>query len=120
LLKSGNDAVADTDKRSNGPKFDTATVLEARRYLGFSTDTNTATLTGAIKSDATWTNALSQAGRVGLSLEGDTVREVNTLKLQMNPGDLGNMVASLKLKGDELTVEVSVETIDAYRQLSSD
>ena len=62
LLKSGNDAVADTDKRSNGTRFETATVLEARRYLGFSTDTNTATLTGAIKSDTTWTNALSQAG----------------------------------------------------------
>jgi chemotaxis protein MotD len=120
LTKSGTDGVADPDKRSNSAKFDTATVIEARRYLGFSADANTQTLTTAIKSDATWTEALSHVNRAELSLEGDTVKEVNTLKLQMNPGDLGSMVASLKLKGDELTVEVRVDTIEAYRHLSND
>ncbi|CAN7482725.1 flagellar hook-length control protein FliK [Rhizobium sp. LjRoot254] len=120
LTKSGTDGVADTDKRSNATKFDTATVIEARRYLGFSTETNTQTLTSAIKSDTTWTEALAHVNRAELSLEGDTVKEVNTLKLQMNPGDLGNMVASLKLKGDELSVEVRVDTIEAYRHLSND
>ena len=117
LAKTDKDGVTETDKPT---KFDTATVVEARRYLGFSQDSNAQTLTGAIKSDQTWTEALSQVNRAGLSLEGDTVKEVNTLKLQMNPGDLGNMVASLKLKGDELTVMVRVETIEAYRHLSAD
>jgi chemotaxis protein MotD len=120
LAKSGTDGVTDTDKRSNATKFETATVIEARRYLGFSAETNTQTLTSAIKSDSTWTEALAHVNRAELSLEGDTVKEVNTLKLQMNPGDLGNMVASLKLKGDELTVEVRVDTIEAYRHLSND
>jgi chemotaxis protein MotD len=120
LTKSGPDSVADTDKRPNAAKFDTATVIEARRYLGFSTESNTQTLTTAIKSDPTWTGALAHVNRADLSLEGDTVKEVNTLKLQMNPGDLGSMVASLKLKGDELTVEVRVDTIEAYRHLSND
>jgi len=120
LTKTATDSVTDTDKRPNSAKFDTATVVEARRYLGFSQESNTQTLTGAIKSDPTWTEALAHVNRAGLSLEGDTVKEVNTLKLQMNPGDLGNMVASLKLKGDELTVEVRVDTIEAYRHLSAD
>jgi chemotaxis protein MotD len=120
LSKPATDGATDTDKRSNPARVDTATVIEARRYLGFSPDINTTTLTNAIKSDTTWTEALSHVNRAELSLEGNTVTEVNTLKLQMNPGDLGNMVASLKLKGDELTVEVRVDTIEAYRRLSAD
>ncbi|MDB5532219.1 MAG: hypothetical protein JWO28_534, partial [Hyphomicrobiales bacterium] len=43
LTKS--DGVTDPDKRSNATKFDTATVIEARRYLGFSAESNTQTLT---------------------------------------------------------------------------
>jgi chemotaxis protein MotD len=48
------------------------------------------------------------------------VSEVNTVKLQMNPENLGNMVATLKLKGEELTVELRVDSIEAYQQLSAD
>ena len=46
--------------------------------------------------------------------------EVNTLKLQMNPDNLGNMVASLKIKGEELSVELRVDSVEAYQELSAD
>jgi chemotaxis protein MotD len=45
---------------------------------------------------------------------------VNTLKLQMNPHDLGSVTAMLRLHGEELNVHLTVETRAAYRQLSED
>jgi chemotaxis protein MotD len=54
------------------------------------------------------------------AIEGNTTTTVNTLKLQMNPENLGSMTASLRLKGEELTVEVKVETVEAYRHLTND
>lgn len=105
---------------SNTPKVETATVLEARRYLGFSTETNGNALAQAIKSDPTWTEALQGAQRTDLSSLGNTVTEVNTLKIEMNPEHLGNMVATLKLKGEELTVELRVNSVEAYHHLSAD
>jgi chemotaxis protein MotD len=108
------------DKTAAASKADVATVIEARRYLGFSADSNASTIANAAKAEPTWTSALEAVQRADLSGLGDTVKEVNTLKLQMNPEHLGNMVASLKLKGDELTVEVRVDSAEAYRHLSAD
>ncbi|MDO6962574.1 flagellar hook-length control protein FliK [Rhizobium alvei] len=117
---------ADADQRltlvkteGNANTSDSIAVLEARRYLGFTTDVNANALAQAAKSDVSWNQALS-ALTSDNPFDRQTVQEVNTLKLQMNPGDLGNMVASLSLKGDELTVQVQVETVEAYRQLSGD
>jgi len=110
----------DAAKAATAAKVDTATVLEARRYLGFTPEPNATALTTAIKADPTWTEALHAAQTSDLSTLGNTATEVNTLKLQMNPENLGNMVASLKIKGEELTVELRVDTIEAYQQLSAD
>jgi chemotaxis protein MotD len=109
----------DTAKAA-APKLDTATVLEARRYLGFSPEPNATALATAIKADPTWAEALQAAQGPDLGTLGKTASEVNTLKLQMNPENLGNMVASLKLKGEELTVELRVDSVEAYQQLSAD
>lgn len=117
---AGEPVTRDAEKSSAANKVDTATVLEARRYLGFSPDSNATSLVNAVKSDPTWTSALQAVQNTDLSGLADTVKEVNTLKLQMNPENLGNMVASLKLKGEELSVEVRVDSVEAYRQLSSD
>lgn len=110
----------DAAKTANAAKFDTATVLEARRYLGFTPEPNATALATAIKADPTWTEALQSAQGSDLRSLGNTATEVNTLKLQMNPENLGNMVASLKLKGEELTVELRVDSVEAYQQLSAD
>jgi chemotaxis protein MotD len=102
---------------AGGGKTDFVTVLDSRRYLGFTPDSsNTVALTNAIKAEPSWAQVIHNVNTGA----GHTATEVNTLKLQMNPEHLGNMTASLRLKGDELSVEVRVETVDAYRQLSKD
>jgi hypothetical protein len=45
---------------------------------------------------------------------------LHTLKLQLNPASLGSVTAVLKLSGEELTVDIKVQTAEAYRQLSDD
>ncbi|MBW3097357.1 flagellar hook-length control protein FliK [Pseudohoeflea coraliihabitans] len=47
-------------------------------------------------------------------------QKVHTLKLQLNPLSLGQVTAVLRLSGEELNVQLKVETAEAYRQLSSD
>lgn len=114
LTRTGKDD--DAEPQLNG-KADFVTVLDSRRYLGFSTDAgNAAALTSAIKAEPSWAQVM-QGVNAGVR---HTATEVNTLKLQMNPEHLGNMTASLRLKGEELSVEVRVDTVDAYRQLSND
>jgi chemotaxis protein MotD len=100
-----------------GGNTDFVTVLDSRRYLGFTADSsNAVALTNAVKAEPSWAQVIHNV-KTGA---GYTATEVNTLKLQMNPEHLGNMTASLRLKGDELSVDVRVETVDAYRQLSKD
>jgi hypothetical protein len=120
LAKVTSEQTRDSDKPAAAQKVDTATVLEARRYLGFTQDTNATTLAHAVKADPGWTAALDAADRLDTATLGRTMTEVNTLKLQMNPENLGSMVASLRLKGEELTVELQVSTVEAYRHLSAD
>jgi len=110
----------DAAKAATTPKVDTATVLEARRYLGFTPEPNATAIATAVKADPTWVEALQTTQGLDLSSLGNTRTEVNTLKLQMNPESLGNMVASLKLKGEELTVELRVDSVEAYQQLTAD
>jgi chemotaxis protein MotD len=49
-----------------------------------------------------------------------TGQMLHTLKLQLNPASLGSVTAVLKLSGEELTVDIKVQTAEAYRQLSDD
>ncbi|MBL0370690.1 flagellar hook-length control protein FliK [Rhizobium sp. KVB221] len=110
----------EANSASASSKVDLVTVLDARRYLGFETQNNADTLARAIKGDSTWTEAMRGAQSMHPAGGAHTATTVNTLKLQMNPDHLGPMIASLRLKGDELSVEVRVETVEAYRQLSND
>ena len=45
---------------------------------------------------------------------------LHTLKLQLNPVSLGAVTAVLKLSGDDLSVEIKVQTAEAYRQIKQD
>ncbi|HEV7437419.1 MAG TPA: flagellar hook-length control protein FliK, partial [Pseudorhizobium sp.] len=45
---------------------------------------------------------------------------VHMLKLQMTPHDLGTVTATLKMNGEQLHVQLTVETRAAHRQLSED
>lgn len=97
--------------------FDQVTVLDSRRYLGFGGD-NAKALTAALANEAN--RALAPyTTMTDVSVQA-TATTVNTLKIQMNPEHLGTMTASLRLKGEELSVEVTVDTIEGYRHLARD
>lgn len=102
-------------------KAETVTVVEARRYLGLAPTSNASTITSQIASNPEWLNALQQSTAASAPLtEASTGKVLNTLKIQMHPIDLGTVTATLRLKDDELQVELKVETGDAFRQLSDD
>ena len=113
LAKSKAD---DNAMPTTGGKTEFVTVLESRRYLGFGNDSNAGALTNAIKSDSSWAQVIQSVNNGSHH----TATQVNTLKLQLNPENLGNMTAQLRLKGEELSIELKVETVEAYRQLSND
>lgn len=97
--------------------FDQLTVLDSRRYLGFGGD-NAKLLTTALAGEAN--RALAPYATLTDVSTQATATTVNTLKIQMNPEHLGTMTASLRLKGEELSVEVTVDTIEGYRHLAKD
>ena len=102
-------------------KAETVTVLEARRYLGLAPTGNAAAITSQIAANPEWTGTLqSSAAAPAVPGEAQTGKVLNTLKIQMHPIDLGMVTATMRLKGDELHVELKVETGDAFRQLSDD
>lgn len=108
------------DANPTGPKGETVTVVDARRYIGLASTGNSAAVTTALTQDPSWAASLSSTGSLLQPHEAMTGKVVNTLKIQMHPIELGLVTATLRLRGDELTVSLQVQTAEAYRQLSDD
>ncbi|MCD7108455.1 flagellar hook-length control protein FliK [Rhizobium sp. DKSPLA3] len=117
-------------KAPNDPasaKAETVTVLDARRYLGIAPTlgnqlpmtANAQAVAAAITGNGDPTQAL-QANTGIAGPQGATGKVVNTLKIQMHPIDLGLVTATLRLRDDELQIDLRVQTGDAYRQLTND
>ncbi|KQV43882.1 MULTISPECIES: flagellar hook-length control protein FliK [unclassified Rhizobium] len=122
-MKVGNDGGKTTVDAENTPaaKAETVTVVEARRYLGMApVSSNAQAVTSAISGSSEWAQSVQQASAADTSFQQATGKVVNTLKIQMHPIDLGMVTATLRLKDDELHVDLKVETGDAFRQLSDD
>jgi chemotaxis protein MotD len=100
-------------------KFESITVLDARRYLALAPDSNAFQLVANIAGDKELSNAIT-ASLVDPNKTAATSKVVNTLKLQMNPHDLGTVTATLRLRGEELSVSITVQNAAAYNQLTSD
>ncbi|MEO9340693.1 flagellar hook-length control protein FliK [Mesorhizobium sp. SB112] len=49
-----------------------------------------------------------------------STNSVHTLKIQLHPAELGMVTANLRLAGDQLRVEIQVDTKEAHQRLSSD
>jgi chemotaxis protein MotD len=99
---------------------DTVSVLDARRYIGLAPTGNAAMLTAAMSGDKEWVSAMQPDSSLANSAAvSSTGKVVNTLKLQMNPGDLGAMTATMRLSGEELSIHLTVHTSAAYRELTS-
>jgi chemotaxis protein MotD len=76
------------------------------------------TVTAAIASEPTWrpanVAALSQSALSSLPAE------PKTLSIQLHPAELGVVTATLRLAGDQLTVEISADSPEARSRLSAD
>lgn len=107
--------------RSGNGNAEQVTVLDARRFLGFSQSTNGAALTNAISQDQNWAAAMHPSSALSnAAAQSSTGNVVNTLKIQMTPVDLGSVTATLRLVGEQLSVHLTVETRAAHSQLTSD
>jgi chemotaxis protein MotD len=122
VTSDGDKAVAKNEASAAAAKTETVTVVEARRYLGLAPSSNASAVTSQIASNPEWARALqpSAAEAQAPLTQASTGKVLNTLKIQMHPIDLGMVTATLRLKDDELHVEIKVETGDAFRQLSDD
>lgn len=118
---SGNgDRATFRDASPTGPKGETVTVVDTRRYIGLAQTGNSAAVTTAIVQDPEWARSLGSTGGLTHAEAAATGKVVNTLKIQMHPIELGLVTATLRLHGDELSVTLQVQTGEAYRQLSED
>lgn len=117
----GERVVVENGGSSAASRAEAVTVLEARRYLGVTVNTNSASVASAIAGDGDWAQALqSTLALTQPEALGQAGKTLNTLKIQMHPIDLGTVTATLRLKDDELHIDLKVETGEAYRQLRDD
>lgn len=96
-------------------------VLDSRRFLGFTQNTNSSNVLKTVAGDQSWASAMQTASADIKTESGAAASKVvNTLKIQMHPIDLGSVTATLKLVGEQLVVDLKVENSHAYRQLKDD
>lgn len=115
------------DQRINdlaGKKDGKIEVIESRRFMpAQNLSANAQMLTRTLAEAGTNALAAQRAApaqplaQTALPQAGQTL---HTLKLQLNPVSLGSVTAVLKLSGEDLSVEIKVQTAEAYRQLKED
>ncbi|SMH52103.1 flagellar hook-length control protein FliK [Mesorhizobium australicum] len=72
-----------------------------------------AAVIATVRADASWAAYFRDT-------QPGTGAQVNSLKIQLNPLELGNVTAHLQIKDDAVSVELTAETADAQRQLATD
>ncbi|MBC2771759.1 flagellar hook-length control protein FliK [Rhizobium sp. AQ_MP] len=101
--------------------IETVTVVDSRRYIAPASTSNAASITAAMLGDAEWVTAMSPGSELAnAAAHSSQGKVVHTLKLQMTPIELGSVTATLRLNGEELSVQLAVDNPAAYRQLSND
>ena len=115
-----NDRPQETDRQVPETVINPVTVMDQRRYLAPAQD-NALAVVNTIGSNHEWVSAMqpdsSLANAAAMAGSG---KVVNTLKIQMHPIELGLVTATMRLQGEELSVELKVESGAAYRQLKDD
>jgi chemotaxis protein MotD len=119
--KSGGDAAQLDIKTAAGDSAGTVTVLEQRRFVGLADGSNSSLVANAMTGNKEWSAAMQPTSALtGASVVTSPSKVLNTLKIQMTPENLGTVTATMRLSGDQLSVDVKVQTAEAYRQLSND
>lgn len=118
LLRSEGPAGAEqTEPRP----VETVTVVDSRRYIAPASTTNAASITAAMLGDSEWVGAMSPGSELAnAATYSSQGKVVHTLKIQMTPIELGSVTATLRLHGEELSVQLTVDNPAALRQLSND
>ncbi|MDJ1462955.1 flagellar hook-length control protein FliK [Nitratireductor sp. GZWM139] len=69
---------------------------------------------------ATQRAAAGEAAHLQTTQQGEAGRMVQTLKIQLQPAELGLVTARLRIVADQLTVDLQVENAEARHRLSTD
>ena len=121
ISKSGDDATEIKAGPSAGGDAVPVTVLDSRRYLGLAANSNSALVAGTLAGDREWSAAMQPGSAFSNAANlTSTGKVVNTLKIQLRPDNLGDVTATMRLSGDQLSVDLKVQTSEAYRQLHAD
>lgn len=117
LRGEGNGGVDQSEQKT----IETVTVVDSRRYIAPVSTTNAASITAAMVGDGEWVSAMSPGSELAnAAAQSSHGKVVHTLKLQMTPIELGSVTATLRLSGEELSVQLTVDNPAALRQLSND
>lgn len=119
-LSKDGEAAFEGSRSQASAKAENVTVLEARRYLGISMNSNASAVADAIVGEAGIPSLQPSAALAQPGAWTQAGKTLNTLKIQLHPIELGLVTATLRLKDDELQVELKVETGEAFRQLRDD
>lgn len=103
-----------------GTKMEGVEVLQARNFTAMvNPSTNANNISQAIlNSQQLSSSAAAQNAEPIYSTA--QPKALNTLKIQLNPAELGVVTATMKLSGGDLQVHLRVESVEAYRLLSED
>ncbi|MGX5667912.1 flagellar hook-length control protein FliK [Rhizobium daejeonense] len=118
----GTDGSVDVDVSTPAAKdAPVVQVVDSRRYLGLAPNSNALSVASTIANDPQWAGALDPASKLANSaLFASTGNVVHTLKIQMNPVELGNVTATMRLVGEDLSIHLTVHSSSAYRELTHD
>ncbi|SOE18186.1 chemotaxis protein MotD [Hoeflea halophila] len=122
----GNRGDADARRADEltGKKDGKVEVIESRRFMPVQNlSPNSQMLTRSLAelgNSAIAAERAAPAQAVAQSGGPQPGQTLHTLKLQLNPVSLGSVTAVLKLSGEDLSVEIKVQTAEAYRQIKED
>lgn len=126
ILEARNGAASEgrqQEDRLDG-KVQNVEVVESRRFMATQAMGGNAQMLARSLADAGQsaqrTQSAASAQSAAIPGQPQSGQMVHTLKLQLHPISLGSVTAVLKLSGEELTVDIKVQTAEAYRQLSDD
>ena len=74
----------------------------------------------ALESEPTWRQAAADPALSPQPRTPATISGVNSLRIQLNPAELGMVTARLTAAGSQLSIEIQVESNDARQKLSSE
>jgi chemotaxis protein MotD len=89
------------------------TAVSAQSAQAASPATPAAAIIAAVRAEASWATYFRDT-------QPSAPTQIRSLKIQLNPVELGTVTAHLRIEDDAVAVELSAETADAQRQLTSD